>query len=480
MHQTPASSRLARAAIVTVLTLGSTLPALTGCASSPARPAEQTVAPGTYLSDFDMAWELVRDSHYDTDYNGVDWEGVRDELRPKAAAATTRSESRAIMQDMVGRLNQSHFGIIPEEAQGAGDDAGDGEAPVEAASGGDGEIGVSFRVVDGQAVVTRVRPDGPAARAGVKTGWIISRIGRNRVEDRIEALSSALADHTARLYAWQSIGARLGGAPGTEVQVTFLDDNDRRVTHTLTRVEPEGQIVKFGNLPPTPVTIGSRWLTPEETGDADARIGYIHFNMFMIPITPDFERAMIEFKDADAVIVDLRGNLGGVAAMCASLSRFFVTERSRVGTMMMRGQDLQFNADPIVVTSGGERLSPFTGPVAVLIDEISASTSEFMAGGLRGLGRARTFGTRTAGMALPAGMQSLPSGDVLLYAIADYVSSDGTRLEADGVPADTEVPLRREDLLDGRDEALRQAALWAARQATQQAAQQAARRADAS
>lgn len=465
MHRSPARPTLSRALIVTALTVGTALSAaLTGCASAPARPVEQAVAPGTYLPDFDMAWELVRDSHYDTNYNGVDWEGVRDELRPLAAAATTRSESRAIMQDMVGRLNQSHFGIIPEEAQRAGsdDEAGVDEAPVEAASSADGEIGLSFRVVDGQAVVTRVRPDGPAAQAGVRPGWVISRIGRTRVDDRIAALSEALADHTARLYAWQALGARLGGAPGTEIEVTFLNGSNRRVTHTLTRIETEGQVVRFGNLPPVPVAVESRWLTAEETGDADARIGYIHFNLFMIPVTPDFERAMIEFKDADAVIVDLRGNLGGVAAMCASLSRFFVTERSRIGTMMMRGQELQFNAEPIVVASTGERLRPFEGPVAVLIDEISASTSEFMAGGLRGLGRARTFGTRTAGMALPAGMSALPSGDVLLYAIADYVSSDGSRLEAEGVPADTEVPLRRDDLLDGRDAPLRAAASWAA------------------
>jgi carboxyl-terminal processing protease len=384
-----------------------------------------------------------------------------------AEAATTRSESREILQDMVGRLNQSHFGIIPEEAQRAGsaDDPADEDAPVESATSADGEIGVSLRVVDGRAVVTRVRSDGPAAEAGVRPGWIISRIGRTKVDERVAALSDALADHTAKLYAWQALTARLGGEPGTDIEVAFLDADDRQVIHTLTRIRTEGQVVRFGNLPPVSVVVESRWLSPQETGSADARIGYIAFNLFMIPVTPDFERAMIEFKDADAVIVDLRGNLGGVAAMGASLSRFFVAERSRIGTMMMRGQDLQFNAEPIVVASSGERLRPFAGPVAVLIDEISASTSEFMAGGLRGLGRARTFGTRTAGMALPAGMTSLPSGDVLLHAIADWTSSDGSRLEADGVPADTVVPVRRQDLLEGRDAALRAAASWLAGQA---------------
>jgi carboxyl-terminal processing protease len=63
-------------------------------------------------------------------------------------------------------------------------------------------------------------------------------------------------------------------------------------------------------------------------------------------------------------------------------------------------------------------------------------------------------------MALPAAMSRLPSGDVLLHAIADYVNSDGTRLEGDGVPADVETPVRRQDLLDGADAPLREAARW--------------------
>jgi hypothetical protein len=85
-----------------------------------------------------------------------------------------------------------------------------------------------------------------------------------------------------------------------------------------------------------------------------------------------------------------------------------------------------------------------------------------MAGGLRGLGRARTFGSTSAGMALPAAMTRLPSGDVLMHAIADYESSDGARLEYHGVPPDEPVPVTREELLGGVDAPLRAAAGWVA------------------
>jgi carboxyl-terminal processing protease len=146
--------------------------------------------------------------------------------------------------------------------------------------------------------------------------------------------------------------------------------------------------------------------------------------------------------------------------MAGALARFVVSKKSLLGTMSMRGQELQFNAEPVVVTSRGERLEPFKGPLALVIDETSASTSEVFAGGLRAIGRARTFGSPSAGMALPAAMSRLPSGDVLLHAIADYLNSDGTRLEGDGVPTDESVPVRREDLLAGVDAPLREAARW--------------------
>ncbi|MFG0313195.1 MAG: S41 family peptidase, partial [Phycisphaerales bacterium] len=90
-------------------------------------------------------------------------------------------------------------------------------------------------------------------------------------------------------------------------------------------------------------------------------------------------------------------------------------------------------------------------PVAILQDSGSASTSEVFAGGLQSLGRVKVFGTTSAGMALPANMDKLPSGDVLLHAIADFVTSTGARMEHGGVVPDYEVKLSREDLLMGID-----------------------------
>lgn len=444
---------------------------------SRASRADPAAEPGRYLADFDRAWELVRDTHYDTEYNGVDWEAVRVELRPKAEAATSRDENRMIIQEMVGRLNQSHFGVIPDDIDLTGDDTGDeaddadgsddGDGPtgpVEFAGSGDGQgtamPGLDFRVVDGRVLVTSVLPGGPSDSAGVEMGWVLAKIRGREMGAMVERLSEAVGESEAALYASQAINERLRGRDGTPIELTFLDGNDEEVVIEVVRAEPPGAFVKFGNLPAMSTHLEHRWLTPEETGDPDARVGYIAFNIFMIPIAPQFERAMVELQDADGIVIDLRGNPGGIGAMAGALSRFFVSEPARLGTMTMRGAELQFNTEPVVVTSKGERLSPFTGPVAVVIDGTSASTSEVWAGGLRAIGRVTTFGSRSAGMALPAAMDRLPSGDVFLHAIADYVNSDGTRLEGDGVPADVSVPVRRDDLLAGVDAPLREAARW--------------------
>ena len=65
------------------------------------------------LETFDAVWTIVRDTHFDTTFNGVDWDAARAEFRPKAAAATTPAELRGVIHGMLSKLGQSHFSVIP-------------------------------------------------------------------------------------------------------------------------------------------------------------------------------------------------------------------------------------------------------------------------------------------------------------------------------------------------------------------------------
>ena len=128
----------------------------------------------------------------------------------------------------------------------------------------------------------------------------------------------------------------------------------------------------------------------------------------------------------------------------------------QLGTMYMRGATLKFAINP--------RAGAYTGPLAILVDGMSASTSEIFAGGLQDLHRARIFGTRTAGAALPSIITRLPDGDGFQYAIANYISEGGRALEGNGVTPDVEVRLTRESLLEGRDAVVDAALEWIAQQ----------------
>ena len=124
----------------------------------------------------------------------------------------------------------------------------------------------------------------------------------------------------------------------------------------------------------------------------------------------------------------------------------------RLGTMHMRQATIKFTVNP--------RLPVYRGPVATLVDGCSASTSEIFAEGMKDLGRARIFGTRTAGAALPSAIDKLPNGDGFQHAVADYISEGGKPLEGVGVIPDVEVKLTQKTLLAGRDPVLDAAIEW--------------------
>jgi carboxyl-terminal processing protease len=97
--------------------LGGALSALGGCASAPVVAPRAAESPAILpLETFDAVWTTVRDQHFDATLNGVDWNAVRDELRPRAEAAASQTELRQVLDEMLATLGQSHFSVIPADA----------------------------------------------------------------------------------------------------------------------------------------------------------------------------------------------------------------------------------------------------------------------------------------------------------------------------------------------------------------------------
>ncbi len=410
-----------------------------GCTRAP-QPAPLTSRERELqLESFDYVWETVRDRHWDPELGGLDWGAVRDSLRPKVESAVTRGQARQVMNDMIMKLGQSHFGIFPADLYS--DIAGpDGE------SARDASPGFETRVIDGRAVIWRVHPGSPAEDAGVRTGWIVRKAGDVEIPDLIERVQEELGQDACAMVNMAVIG-RFRGPVGMEVGFRLLDENDQEVSINLTLAPLRGEKAEFGNLPSSNVWYESRIV--------DDDILYFAFSMFMDPgrIMGAYNQAMGENLGATGVIVDLRGNIGGIGAMAMGMSGWFISERGRnLGTMYLRDNEVRFTVSPRAVT--------YDGPVAILVDCVSASTSEIMAGGLKDLERARVFGQRTAGAALPSMIERLPNGDGFQYAVANYISYSGDVLEGDGVEPTDPVEMSRTDLQAGRDAVLEAAMAW--------------------
>jgi carboxyl-terminal processing protease len=398
------------------------------------------------VETFDVAWRTVRDSHFDKTLNGVNWDAVNAELRPKAAAARTVGDLRAVIRDMLGRLGQSHFALVPASADTASDSPRDTS----------GTIGFDVRLVDRDLLVTEVDPGGGGAAAGVHMGWKLRSVDGATTTAFLGSLPDTLEPRLMQVEAWRLAQIRLRGPSGSRAALTFEDGSGATVHRSVERRPEPGEPVTVGNLPTMYVRVRShRVETP-----AGRPAGVIAFNVWMTAVDSPFQKAVDEFRHSDGIVIDLRGNPGGLAAMLMGISGHFIDERKPLGVMKTRDNELRFPVNPRRVSAAGERVQPFAGPVAILVDALSGSASECFAGGMQSLGRVRVFGQRSMGQALPALFTRLPNGDVLIHAYGDFVTADGTRLEGRGVVPDEPVALDRRQLLAGRDRTLEAALAW--------------------
>ena len=401
------------------------------------------------VATFDTVWSVVHRMHFDSTFGGLDWHKLRVELRPKAERARTDAELRGVLQDLIGRLGQSHYSIIPQEASNEKLD-----------SDGQGDVGFDVRYIEKKILVTEVDPTGPAAKAGVRRGWELKRIGDRTIEQVLERANRVGAKYAYPVKAALVVRGALLGAEDSTVPLQFADGKNRKVDVQVKRRQDPGEPVKLMALP----TMFTRFASRSVNYDGQD-IGVLWFNVWMVPAMLKFDTAVDQLRGSRGLVIDLRGNPGGAGAMSMGVAGHIVDTTKVFGSMNMRTNKLQFKANPRRSSTKGERVTPFAGPVAVLIDELSASTSEVFAGGMQAIGRARVFGTRSMGAVLPAQTRKLPNGDVLYHAIADFLTADGTLLEGRGVVPDEQVDVKRADLLAGRDPVLEAALRWIAAQA---------------
>lgn len=453
------------AGVMQVALAGAAALVLSACASHP----QETAAPqvpydrDASIASFEQVWTTVRDKHWDPTLGGLDWNKVHDELRPRIEAATSMAAARRVMDEMLDRLGQSHFGIWPQEiytgqstpevASTSGDAThGTAHEPTNVEhthdTPGEGYAGIEVRAIGNDAVITRVAPGSPGEAAGVRPGWIIAETRGEKVSDLLARVDKEGPEHASKDLKLNVIFQHLfAGDEGEKIDATFVDGAESRQMRTITLARAAGTPATLGNLPTFYLEI-DRARLPEN-------IEYFRFNIFMDPprLMGEFQKSAEAARDARGFIIDLRGNPGGIGGLALGIGGWFITDSdAKLGTMYTRSGSFNFILNP--------RLRAYRGPLAILVDRLSGSTSEILAGGMKDIGRARIFGQRSAGAALPSLFDKLPNGDRFQYAMANYISAGGKPLEGNGVEPDEVVAPDRGALLAGRDPVIDAATRW--------------------
>jgi carboxyl-terminal processing protease len=166
----------------------------------------------------------------------------------------------------------------------------------------------------------------------------------------------------------------------------------------------------------------------------------------------EIDWAMRHARGVATLILDLRGNPGGLESGLVRLAGHLFDRRLVVGTIRGRRETRALESRPVG--------HPFTGPLYVLIDSESGSSSEILARLVQLEGRGVVVGDLSAGLVMRSRTFPLSVGESrrtfygLSITDADLIMPDGARLEGRGVQPDALVLPTRADLAAGRDPAL--------------------------
>ena len=406
-------------------------------ASGPPQADSDWRAPG--LAAFDEAWSVINDTFYDPAFGGLDWAALKTELRPRVATAESPDAQREVIRELLGKLGQSHFELLSASETG-------GQL-------GPAVVAIDVRALSDGMAITDVEPGSAAAAAGLVRGMRLLAVDDRRLDNS----TAGGADEPRRgMRQWEVAYRALRGNDGAIARLDVQDAAGVARTIEVARERPTGDIVTLGDMPALRVRLDARTATTP----AGRSAGVIRFSLWMPIIDAPFSAAVDANRQSAGLVIDLRGNPGGLADMIRGIAGHVLDEPALIGKIHLRATELELRANPRRATSDGRAVKPFAGPVAILVDELSASASECFAAGLQSLGRARVFGSRTTGQALPASTRRLSNGDMLMYAVGDFVTSRGTRVEGTGVTPDVRVPLSWSALQTGVDPVLQAALAW--------------------
>ena len=386
------------------------------------------------LQTFEEVWSTVNETYPYEDFGGVNWTEQREIYEDKAKRTKDGDELRHTLEEMLAELGVSHMAILPQELY-LEEDTNDSrvESPKDTTIE-KGWAGVEARWIEDKLVITSVEDDLSQVSPGMEITKFRSKDIASYVEQFTEARERSF--HVGRLAI-----SSLEGDVGDSIPIT-VRSAQAEPAEVLLEYQQRNTMTapKNFNLPSSLVRFEHSKLSDD--------IHYLSFNVFLMPIRDEIEKAFVSIvKDnPSGLIIDLRGNPGGFIDLGVYLCSFFVSDKDQdLGRQISRDGELYLTIYP------RPQAQLYDGNVVVLIDELSASTSEVVAGGLQELGYATIIGQTSAGKALPSVIKNLANGDRFQYVVADLIKPSGGRFEEAGVTPDITVTRKIEDYQQQRD-----------------------------
>lgn len=385
---------------------------------------------GRAVAVLDEVWTNIKKSHTSTDFDKEYRNRIYNKYLPEVKSAGNDAKLAEILNRMVKEFGQSHIQVLPPVNELEIMALRAAEKNVEPvplkAQDVPADVGLMPCITEGRLCVLRTVIGSPADAAGIRAG------------DYIISINGIKLDPSVKSYIpWDTLASfMLAGMPESKVTLVTVNSSGVEKEYKLTR-KPNGfNWFQFGAIPRTYGAFYAEVLP--------GNIGYVHLTAFFPDQITSFVKAITgKLKGVSGLIIDMRNNVGGVVILPQWLAGWSCPTVIRMGKLQLKETTLTPSSYP--------QQQCFKGPVAILINEGTASAAEIFAASMQDSKTAILFGSTTSGKCLPSQFLKLPSGFRLQTIFGDYERENGKHIEHLGVTPDVPVVLKLSDLRNNLD-----------------------------